>query len=121
VNRETSSETLSFVLLSFAFSEPAAGTGSRTAATTSQKDRTSVPEQDTSEEKEAAHLLHQDADLRAGEEVPQAEVSGFGRKSHFGQDVKDDGRTSQDLVPESPHKVEVSRTFTPFLSFLLLN
>jgi len=46
--------------------------------------------------------------MRIREEVPQAKVPGVCRESRPRQTLKNDGRSSENLVPKPAHKVEVS-------------
>lgn len=70
-------------------------------------DRTPVPEPDTPQTKKAPHLLLQSSDLWTGEALPPTEIPGQRRAGRSGQESEDDGRTSQDLVPEPQDQVEV--------------
>ena len=72
-----------------------------------EADRTPLPEPDAAEEEEAEDVLHPPPDRRAGKEVPQAEVPGFGRTSGVGKVAQDDRRSSQDMVPEQEDQMEV--------------
>lgn len=83
---------------------PCSGSG---AVRRDAADRTPVPEPDATQTEKAAHVLLQGSDLRAGEEIPPAEVPGQCGASGPGEESQNDGRASQDLVSEPQDQVEV--------------
>lgn len=73
-----------------------------------EEDRSPLPKQDTTEEKETQNLVYQVANSGIGKTFSQAEVSGFGRKSGFGEESEDDRCSSQNVVPKSKDEMEVN-------------
>ncbi|XP_073777239.1 T-cell leukemia homeobox protein 2 isoform X2 [Danio rerio] len=69
-------------------------------------DRSSVPEPDTTEAKKAAYVVQPRADLRAGETLSPAEISGVRGARHTRQGLEDDRRSSQNLVSKQKNKME---------------
>lgn len=88
----------------FPFFLPCSGSG---AVRRDAADRTPVPEPDAPQTEKAPYVLLQGSDLRAGEEIPPAEVPGQCRASGPGEESQNDRRASQDLVPEPQDQVEV--------------
>lgn len=83
-------------------------------------DRSPVSEQDASEAEKAQNLLFQSPDLRAGEALSPAEVSGQRRAGGSGQEPEDDRRAGQNLVSEPQNQVEVSRKLETALKLFCL-
>lgn len=73
-----------------------------------EEDRSSLPKQDTAEEKETEDQLHEVADRRVGETFSQTEILGVGWKSSLGEVIEDDGCPGEDLVSEQTNEMEVS-------------
>lgn len=88
----------------FPLFSPCSGSG---AVRRDTADRTPVPEPDAPQTEKAPYVLLQGSDLRAREEIPPAEVPGQCRASGLGEESKNDGRASEDLVPEPQDQVEV--------------
>lgn len=70
--------------------------------------RTSVPESDATKEEKATDVVHTQSDIAAGGEVQQAQIPVFRGPRGSGESAENDRRTSQDLVPEQTHQMEVS-------------
>lgn len=69
--------------------------------------RSPVSEPNSSQTEKAPHVVLSRADLRAGETLPPAEISGQCGARGPRQESEDDGRAGQDLVPEPTDQVEV--------------
>lgn len=46
--------------------------------------------------------------MRIGEAISQAKIPGVGRTRRTCQIAQNDGRSGENMVPESPHQMEVS-------------